>query len=156
MLAGPVLPVRLNSGTPAFDGHDCPPAHQCERQVIVTAPMTLLLMLFLVSGAILIGISLPLIQGRVRPNRWYGFRVGRTLEDPKVWYLVNSYSGWRLLASGVAEIVVATALYFVPDLDVDVYASIVGVVAVAGVMIGLVQSFRYLHQVTKEREAATR
>jgi hypothetical protein len=85
------------------------------------APMTLLLILFLVGGAILIGISIPLIL-----NRWYGFRVRRTLEDPKVWYAVNSHSGWRLLGVGVAEIVVATALYFVPDLDVAAYASIVG------------------------------
>ena len=113
------------------------------------APTTLLLILFLVGGAILIGISIPLILGRVGPNRWYGFRVRRTLEDPKVWYPVNSYSAWRLLGVGVAEIVAATALYFVPDLDVAVYASIVGGVAVAGVVIGFVQSFRYLHQLTK-------
>lgn len=120
------------------------------------APMTLLLILFLIWGAILIGISIPLIQGRVGPNNWYGFRVRRTLEDPDLWYPVNRYSGWRLLGVGVAEIVVATALYFVPEVDVAVYASIVGGVAVAAVIIGLVQSFRYLHQLTKEKEAATR
>jgi hypothetical protein len=51
---------------------------------------------------------------------------------------------------------VATALYFVPDLDVAVYASIVGVVAIAGVILGLVQSFRYLRQVPEEEGAATR
>jgi hypothetical protein len=124
--------------------------------VIDMAPMTLLLILFLVGGAILIGISIPLIQERVGPNHWYGFRVRRTLEDPEVWYRVNSYSAWRLLAVGVAEIVVATAMYFVPDLDVAVYASIVGGVVVAGLIIGLVQSIRYLQQLRNEQEAATR
>ena len=118
--------------------------------------MTLLLILFHVSGAILIGISIPLIQGRVGPNRWYGFRVRRTLEDPKVWYPVNTYAAWRGLWLGVAVIVVATALYFVPDLDVAVYASMVGGVAIAGVILVLVQSFRYLRQLAKEKEAATR
>jgi hypothetical protein len=121
-----------------------------DRRGTHDSPFGPLLVLFLVGGAILIGISIPLIQGRVGPNGWYGFRVRRTLEDPKVWYPVNSYSGWRLLGIGVVEIVVATALYFVPDLDVAVYASIVGGVAVAGVIIGLVQSFRYLYQLTKE------
>ena len=116
--------------------------------------MTILLILFIVSGAVLIGISIPLIQGRVGPNRWYGFRVRRTLEDPKVWYPANAYAGWRMLWLGVAEIVVATALYFVPDLDVAVYASIVGGVAIAGVILGLVQSFRYLRQLTKEKTDA--
>jgi uncharacterized membrane protein len=124
--------------------------------VIDMAPMTLLLILFLVGGAILIGISIPLIQERVGPNHWYGFRVRRTLEDPEVWYRVNSYSAWRLLAVGVAEIVVATAMYFVPDLDVAVYASIVGGVVVAGLIIGLVQTIRYLQQLRNEQEAATR
>ncbi len=118
--------------------------------------MTLLLILFLVGGAILIGISIPLIQRRVGPNRWYGFRVRRTLEDPKVWYPVNAYSGWWMLAVGVAEIVTATGLYFMPGVDVAIYASIVGGIVVAAVIIGLVQSFRYLHQLTREKETATK
>jgi uncharacterized membrane protein len=118
--------------------------------------VTLLLILFLVSGAILSGISIPLIQGRVGPNHWYGFRVRRTLDDPKVWYPANRYAGWWSLGLGVVVIVVATALYFVPDIDVAVYASIVGGVAIAGVILGLVQSFGYLGQLTREKEAATR
>lgn len=120
------------------------------------APMTFLLILFLISGGVLMAISIPLIQGRIGPNHWYGFRVRRTLEDPKVWYPVNAYAAWRFFGLGVAEIVVATALYFAPDLDVAMYASIVGGVAIAGVILGLVQSFRYLRQLTKENEAAMR
>lgn len=114
-------------------------------------PMTLLLILFLVSGAGLIAISIPLTQGRVGPNRWYGFRVRSTLEDPKVWYPVNRYAGRRLLVVGVVECVVATTLYFIPGLDIDVYAWTVGGVVIAGVMISLVQSLRYLDQLTKEK-----
>jgi len=116
------------------------------------APMTFLLILFLAGGAVLIGISIPLIQRRVAPNHGYGFRVRRTLEDPDLWYPVNSYSGWWGLGVGVAEIVVATALYFVLDLDVALYASIVGGVVVVGVITGLIQCFRYLHQLTTEKE----
>ncbi len=93
----------------------------------------------------------PLIQRRVRPNHGYGFRVRRTLEDPNLWYPANAYSGWWVLRVGVAEIVVAAALYFVPELNVALYASIVGVVG--GVIIGLIQTFRYLHRLDK---AATR
>ncbi len=116
-------------------------------------PMTLLMVVFLAGGGVLVGISVPLIQARVGPNSWYGFRVRRTLEDPNVWYLVNAYTGWRLLSAGVVEIVVATALYFVPDLGVAVYASIVGGVTVAALIVGLVQSFCYLHQVVNDKRA---
>jgi hypothetical protein len=112
--------------------------------------MTLLLIVFLFSGAVLIGLNIPLIQGRVGPNPWYGFRVRRTLEDPKIWYPVNKYGGWWLLGVGVAEIVAATAFYFVPGLDVAVYASIVGVIVIFGVILGIVQSFRHLRQLTRE------
>jgi hypothetical protein len=121
-----------------------------------TAAMTLLLTVFLVSGAILIGVSIPLIQARVGPNFWYGFRVRRTLADPNVWYPANSYSGRRLFVVGVAEIVVATALYFVPGVDVAMYASIVGFVVVVALIMAIIQSFRYIRHLTKEDEAATR
>jgi uncharacterized membrane protein HdeD (DUF308 family) len=89
----------------------------------------------------------------VAPNPRYGFRVPQTLNEPKIWYPVNTYSGWGLLAIGMAEIGVATALYFVPGIGVDVYASMVGIVVVVGVIVGLVQSFRRLHQLTKGYEA---
>jgi len=113
-------------------------------------PITLLFTLSLISGAVLIALSIPLIQRRVGPNSWYGFRVRRTLEHPKVWYPANEYTAWRLLGLGVAEIAVATPLYFVPDLDVATYASIVGAVVIAGLIIALVQSFGYLRRLEKE------
>jgi hypothetical protein len=120
------------------------------------APITFLLILFFVGGAILIGISIPLIRGRLEPNHWYGFRVRRTLEDPELWYPVNSCFGWWVSGVGTAEIVVATALYFVPGVDVGLYASIVGVVVVVGLVVSLIRCLRYLHQLAKEKEAATR
>jgi hypothetical protein len=112
------------------------------------------LIVFLASGAVLIGISIPLILGRVGPNRWYGFRVRRTLQDARVWYAVNAYSARWLLGVGAAEVIAATVLYLVPDLDVAAYALIVGGVTVAALILGLIQSFRCLHRITKEKEPA--
>ncbi|MFO0966633.1 MAG: hypothetical protein U0793_13750 [Gemmataceae bacterium] len=37
-----------------------------------------------------------------------------------------------------------------PDLELAVYASLVGAVAVLGLVIVLIQSFRYLRRLTKE------
>ncbi len=56
-------------------------------------PLTLLMLLFVGSGLLLVGISIPLIQRRVKPNYWYGFRTRRTLSDPQIWYDVNAYAG---------------------------------------------------------------
>src|SRR5438309_9372042 len=101
--------------------------------------MEILLILFVCSGFILVGISIPLIMGKIGPNPWYGFRVRRTLSDPVVWYAVNAYSAKRLLAVGIVNIVSAIVLYFVPEIDVAVYASSCGAIAVAGLVVALIQ-----------------
>jgi uncharacterized membrane protein len=117
-------------------------------------PLTSLLLMFLVGGAVLIGFSLPLILGRVPPNPWYGFRVGRSIDDPKLWYPVNAYSGRWLLAVGVLQIVLALALYAGTELDVDRYALLVAGVAVGLLGIGFFQSYRYLRRLTRENDAS--
>lgn len=106
--------------------------------------MEILLLLFVCSGLVLVGISIPLIMGKIGPNPWYGFRVRRTLSDPEVWYAVNAYSAKRLLVVGIVNIVTAVAFYFVPEIDVAVYASACGLIAVAGIVVALIQSIRFL------------
>src|SRR3954452_20064527 len=112
--------------------------------------MEILLLLFVCSGLILVGLSIPLIMGQIGPNPWYGFRVRRTLSDPAVWYAVNAYSAKWLLAVGIVNIVSAVVLYFVPEIDVAIYASCCGVIAVAGLAVGLVQSLRFLRSVSRQ------
>jgi hypothetical protein len=43
-------------------------------------PRTLLLVMYIVEASALIGLSIPLILGRVAANAWYDFRVKRTTE----------------------------------------------------------------------------
>ena len=106
--------------------------------------MPLFLMMFLALGAIFIGISIPLIKRKVPPNGWYGFRVRRTLDDPNVWYPVNAYAAWRLLWVGVATMIVAITAFFLPNLELAVYTSIVAVAAVIGLAITFVQTIIYI------------
>jgi hypothetical protein len=55
---------------------------------------------------------------------------------------------------GVAEIVAATVLYCIPNVDVALYGSIVGGVAVGGLLVGFVQTMRYVHQLTNGKGTA--
>lgn len=57
--------------------------------------------LFIVVGLLFIGLSIPLILGRVPPNSFYGCRTTKTLSDGKIWYEVNRISGKDFLISGV-------------------------------------------------------
>ena len=58
------------------------------------------MLFFVLIGALMIALAIPLIQGKVKPNSWYGFRITRTLSDPDIWYAVNAYAGKGLLAYG--------------------------------------------------------
>jgi hypothetical protein len=108
--------------------------------------LTLLMLLFVGSGLLLIGISVPLIQRRIKPNYWYSFRTKRTLSNPQIWYDVNTYAGKRLLISGVITIIAAIMLYFIPGLTVDGYAAGMTIFGLGPLTIGLAQSFRYLNR----------
>jgi hypothetical protein len=107
-------------------------------------PLTFLMLLFVGSGLLLAGISIPLIQRRIKPNYWYGFRTRHTLENPQVWYDVNAYAGRQLLVSGLMTAIAAIGLYLIPCITVDGYALGMTVFALGPLIVGLWQSFRYL------------
>ena len=109
--------------------------------------MTTILVLYVVGGLLLTGLSIPLILEKVKPNALYGFRVQQTLDDPQVWYAVNKYSGKRLLTAGIITVVAAVGFYLIPGISVDAYA--LACLGVTGTVltIGIVQSFRYLKKV---------
>ena len=52
--------------------------------------MTLILIMYIAGGALLTALSIPLIQKRIPPNPWYGFRVLQTLNNPALWYPANA------------------------------------------------------------------
>jgi len=60
------------------------------------------LFLLLISGGVLCALlGLPMMFGKVKPNRWYGFRTKKTLNDEKIWYAANGYAGKWLIACGI-------------------------------------------------------
>jgi hypothetical protein len=115
--------------------------------------MTFLLAFYVAAGLVLAGLSLPLIWRKVGPNPWYGFRVRQTLDDPAVWYDVNAYAAKGLLAVGLGTSIVAAALYFVPGLDVGLYASVVAAVVLPGLAVCLFLSFRRLSAASGRQDA---
>lgn len=106
--------------------------------------MATLMILFSGGGLLLAAISVPLVLRKIGPNPLYGFRLRRTREDPAVWYPVNAYAGKRLLVVGLVIGVCAILLFFVPGLDLRVYALANMGIALTGLLIAAVQSFLYL------------
>lgn len=61
-----------------------------------------LYLLWVVTGLILIAVSIPLVLKKIPPNQWYGFRVPKTFSSDHIWYEANRIAGIDLcLAGGV-------------------------------------------------------
>jgi uncharacterized membrane protein len=54
--------------------------------------------------ALAVALGLPMALGLAPPNRFYGYRTGKTLSSTVVWYRANSVSGSSLIIAGMAAI----------------------------------------------------
>ena len=108
--------------------------------------MLALMLMYTISGIILSLISIPLILCKIGPNPWYGFRVPKTLSDPKVWYPANAYAAKRLFVVGILGSLISILLFFVPNIDINTYALSCAAVILGGLIITLVQSFLFLRR----------
>jgi len=106
--------------------------------------MFTLMLMFIVFGLILAGISIPMILRRIPPNGLYGFRVKKTMENPEIWYKVNEHFGKRLFAASLIQVLVCVGLYFVPGLTQDTYSYAALAVWVVTFGFAMLASVRYL------------
>lgn len=54
----------------------------------------------LLAAVVTMAVSVPLIQRRVRRNRWYGVRIRAAFEPDEAWFDINRYGGRLLLVWG--------------------------------------------------------
>ena len=104
----------------------------------------LLMVMYLFFGVLLIGLSIPLMRNKIKPNGLYGFRIPKTMDDPDTWYAVNHHYSFRLFWLGVATVLSSMILYVIPSLTVDAYALSVLAVFALVFLIGLLQTIRYM------------
>jgi len=60
-------------------------------------------------GLLVLALCVPLLRGRIKPNRWYGFRFPQALLSDENWYAINRFGarcfiGWAavFIFAGVA------------------------------------------------------
>ena|SRR6185295_8008969 len=70
-----------------------------------------LTLIFCANGLLFIGLALPLYQRRIGPNRWYGFRVPKTMADEGIWFDANETMGKDLIISGGIMILAAITIH---------------------------------------------
>lgn len=105
---------------------------------------------FILVAVLYVGLALPLMRRRVRPNYFYGLRVPATLADESVWYEANARSGRDLLAIGIIIGVAAIAGLVLPTVPVRSYAlvclGVLFVLTIAAAIRGWIMAGRLLRQ----------
>lgn len=67
-----------------------------------------------VDGGLILVLSIPLVQGRIPRNRFYGVRLPTAMKDDEAWYTINRFGGKRLIAASVPLILVGIISLFLP------------------------------------------
>ena len=106
-----------------------------QRQLEGQELRILVLVAMLHTFVLMILVSVPLARGTVKPNKLYGLRTRATLADERVWYEANSYAGRLMIRGGIAGIVLALGLFFVPGMG-ELYVPVV-----LGVLLLIVLAF---------------
>lgn len=104
----------------------------------------ILFVVFQVSGLLLAALALPLIEEKIGPNAWYGFRLPGAFRDEKTWYAVNHFGGVRLAWSGLLIALAALVLYLVRSISIDQFALGMTAVAVLSLALTLAQTVRFM------------
>lgn len=107
------------------------------------------LLLFVFTGLLMAGLSIPLATRRVKPNLLYGFRTPTTLRDERIWFDINAYAGRLLLRFSLLFVLVAIAFYFPLGSDFVVYNLACAAVLIIGLVVTLILAFRYLRTLVR-------
>ena len=102
------------------------------------------LFLFVAVGLLIVGLSVPLMRRRVKPNLWYGFRTPKTMSSERIWYEANAYAGKMSVRAGTIFIAAAIVLYLVFRTNFIVYNTACAVVLLITILVHLFLSFRHL------------
>ena len=111
-------------------------------------PQALILVLF---GFLLVGVAIPLIKRRVKPNGFYGLRVPATFADEWVWYEANAKFGRDMIVYAAYVAVAGCALLFVPEADGSRWVLIVGISIAVGAIIMAAIGWRRANRLLRER-----
>ncbi len=65
-------------------------------------------------AVVMIIVSIPLIRGKVKMNKFYGMRIPKAFESEDNWYKINAYGGRCFLKWGIVLAAVGGAIFFLP------------------------------------------
>lgn len=110
---------------------------------------TIVAVVFAFTGLLFIGIAQPLIQRRIPPNGFYGFRMPDAFSSDAVWYAVNEYSA-RLLRKLGITVLVSIPVLLAMELPGMFFGLTMTVIILGGTAAVVIRSYLYLQQLMKQ------
>ena len=113
----------------------------------------ILTLLLLIPSGVFVAMGIPCSQGWVPPNRLYGFRTRKTLQDPDVWYPTNRVAGYWAIATGIVTAGVTITTFFA---RLGLPAAPLATLAAFGVGIAgtFIHCFLVIRRVTRDKQEA--
>jgi uncharacterized membrane protein len=106
--------------------------------------------LFTLLGALVVGMSIPLLGGRVPPNAAFGLRTPATLGNKEVWYAANKRAAKGGLVNGLAVMALAAGL---PLAGIPQHVALAcAATLVVGGVITAVDGWRYAARLLEEKK----
>lgn len=113
---------------------------------------------FLAIEAFLAALHVPMLRGRVPPNRTYGLRTPATLGDERVWYAANRRAALEGIVTAAVSGVLGIAAYVAwPAMRPEAFALVLVAILLVGVLGGTAYAAWYAHRLARavrERDAA--
>jgi hypothetical protein len=81
------------------------------------------------SALLIIGVSIPLVNRKIKMNHLYGIRIKKSFESEDSWYRINEYGGRQLIIWSIPMILAGVISFFVPidDSNKDILSLVFGV-----------------------------
>ncbi|RYX84554.1 SdpI family protein [bacterium] len=107
------------------------------------APNISIALSFLTIGLLTIALCVPLLQGKIKRNAFYGIRTPKAFESDELWFKINRYGARQMIMWSAAMVGLGVVTLFFPSADKDLLGMIFGLVVVVSLIIPTVQIFRY-------------
>jgi uncharacterized membrane protein len=63
-----------------------------------------------IAQVLAIALAIPMVLGKIPPNRLYGFRTRKTLSNPEIWYRANRLAGIDLIVASLTSLLSSALL----------------------------------------------
>ncbi|BCM90793.1 hypothetical protein IAD21_02655 [Abditibacteriota bacterium] len=98
---------------------------------------------FISVGLLLIGLNIPLLQGKIKRNPYYGVRIRKSFESEENWLKINRYGAKQMIVWSAVMVALGIATFFVPFNNATYLAIIFGSVVLFCVLVPSVQIILY-------------